>query len=110
MLYHRDVGFPKDLSDGITPDTKLTYTRHALRAAEDERLGRLPQRVPEHFDVIEVEVVNKRVTKSVIRFRFTLKDDLVLVVLPDGVVKTVWVNAHTDSHRTLNTSRYARVS
>ncbi len=104
-LYHKDLGnLP-----AVSYSGKLTYTDHAKRASMSDRYGfiNLPDRVSPAAKVIEVEVKGGRAHKAVFRTAYDLKHDLCLVVLlASGTVKTVWLNKLTDSHKTLDKSRY----
>ncbi len=113
VLYHKDIGFPDDihLPRGFSPVMNLRYGTHAQKAAQDDRYGKM--NLPHRIDVrtgetIEIGVVNKTVTKMVIRFSYDDKLDMVMVIMPESsFVKTVWFNEKTDKHHTLNRSRYA---
>lgn len=96
----------------------LRYIPHALKASMDDRYGNLAQHLPRHLDVnspdisfVEVEMnAAGCVEKVVARLRTALRYrgeavDLVLVVLRDGTVKTVWGNVASDNHATLRLSR-----
>lgn len=90
---------------------KLTYSNHALNAAQDDRYGYI--NLPSYIDtntakVIEIEIVQDRfLSKVVYRISYSKTHDLVIVVIPERwFVKTVWLNAKSDKHQTLNRSRY----
>ena len=93
----------------------MRYSRHALREADIEGLWEedLPSKLPADFEVIETEVTDGRL-KWVVRFPCQsdamVGEDLVLVVIQSGLVKTVWVNSNTDTHCTLDTTKYVRKS
>lgn len=109
-LYHVDVFMPPVAAKPVYRG-KLRYTLHAQRASQDDRYGliELPQTfIPERARLIEAETVDGEVVKQVWRQSLDAKRDLVLVILADGTVKTVWVNLLSDPHRTLNRARYAR--
>lgn len=115
MLYHRDIGFPEslELQYGYTFD--LTYSKHAQEAAKTDRYGliKLPQGITFHKDrIIEVETEdNVTVTKMVVRMNYPLNNklDIVYVIIPQtGLVKTVWINAVSDKHTTLNKNKYEK--
>jgi hypothetical protein len=111
QVFHKDLGIPPVLLRD-TPRKVLRYSRHALKAAQDEGLAStsLPSRLPENVTIIEVEADSLTPTKWVYRFPLTgTARDLVLVVTVDGFVKTLWTNDVNDSHRTLDTSKYARM-
>jgi hypothetical protein len=102
QLFHKDIGIPTGVS-GPPAGLRLTYSSHAKRAALDDRLTRVPATLPAIFTVIEVEVVNKRPTKWVVRIPAAPNEqrDLILVVQPDGFVRTIWTNDKNDTHKTL---------
>ena len=104
-LFHRDIGFPEGVEQPAI-GLILAYSRHAEDKAFTCGVANLPPYLPEIFDVVEVEVINGRVSKWVVRMPWTATSDLVLVIVPDGWVKTVWVNRTTDLHATLDRSRY----
>jgi len=113
-LYHIDLGLPNGLEEnlkkiGIVP---LEYKYHALKAANDDRYGRIE--LPETIDCskakpIEVEVIDNKVNKVVWRTRYDSEYDLIIVMLMDCTVKTVWLNSVRDLHKTLDASKYDRV-
>jgi len=110
-LYHKDIGFPNvQMPEGIY---KLNYSNHALRAAKDDRYGEAKQ-LPAHIDMsqvelIEVEVINNKVNKVVVRKDYDKTLDLVIVFMPQtpsSIVKTIWFNEKSDKHRTLRRDKY----
>lgn len=121
-LYHREIGLPAGASRLWTDPEwlQMVYSEHALRAAEDDRYGRVPLYREMAFapeELVEVEYQNGQPVKAV--FRTPLEDvagnkspfDLVIVMLPperDGkvFVKTVWYNVRSDGHRTLRRHLY----
>lgn len=121
-LYHRDIGFPEVVTDQLRAlgDVKLSYTRHAMQACLNDRFGAIYS--PLHScrilpeNVIEAEVVDGIVVKVVCRYYYDEKRDLclALAVAPracrDGwaIVKTVWSNLRSDTHSTLDRSKYNR--
>lgn len=114
MLYHFQLGFPETLKIKEQYTFNLTYSKHALRAAKTDRYGgmRLPESVVIPRDsIIEVESQDGlEVDKIVFRIPYPLKDDLDLciVVIPSKqFVKTVWFNKNTDTHPTLDRSKYS---
>jgi hypothetical protein len=108
-LFHKDIGLPANVQQP-SPWLPLRYSRHALHQAEVKHIDPLPARVPVVFTLIEVELKNGEPQKWVIRFPLTKARDLVMVVMADGFVKTVWTNAHDDLHHTLNRSIYTKVA
>jgi len=113
MLYHFQVGFPKGVENNLKKIGKISnveYLFHAKKAAMNDRYGIID--LPKTLNlstskIIEVEVLNNRVTKIVFRTHYDVKFDLVVVMnLPDLSVRTVWLNSKTDKHRTLDRSKY----
>lgn len=97
---------------------RLRYIDHALKASLDDRYGNLSPYLPRQLDAsspdvafVEVEMTASGcVEKVVVRLRTALQYrgeavDLVLVVLRNGTVKTVWGNVASDNHATLRRSR-----
>ncbi len=57
--------------------------------------------------IIEVEVINNKVTKMVFRTKYDATFDIIIVMnLPDLSVRTVWLNKRSDKHRTLDRNKY----
>ena len=110
-LYHVELGFPSDvvLMSGII---YLTYSKHAIRASYDDRYGmmNLPSLLDIKFaKIIEIEVENGRVVKSVYRSKYDKVLDIIIVVNYDGFVRTVWFNKVSDRHQTLDVGKYTKI-
>lgn len=108
-LYHFQVYMP-DLPLKFGKQ-KLKYSNHAINASRDDRYGDI--QLPTFIDtntakVIEVEIVQDRfLSKVVYRVSYNETHDLVVVVIPERwFVKTVWLNAKSDKHQTLNRGKY----
>lgn len=109
MLYHYEIYIPEYMKapcfEGL-----LIYTRHAIAEAQSDKYGLV--QLPERFcaaeaTLIEVEVDNLGlVIKQVWRRPYDQHRDLILVIMNTGVVRTVWFNKKTDTHKTLNVARY----
>jgi len=110
-LYHTEIGFPTniELPKGIF---NLTYSNHAKRASFDDRYGQmtLPTTLDiEEAQLIEIEVENNKVIKSVYRIKYDDVLDLIIVLIPQkSFVKTVWFNRSDDAHSTLQHWKYRR--
>ncbi len=105
QLFHTTLGIPATL---LRPDhgRGLTYGVHALDKAQQLSVeDQLPQFLSTHT-LIELEVTYGRVSKWVVRVRLDATCDLCLAITDTYFVKTVWVNNRTDTHTTLNRSRY----
>lgn len=107
-LYHKDIYLPKIAFRSI--DIVLNYTYHAIEAADNDRYGQieLPETINfSLMEVVEMEFVDGKLYKAVVRTHHDQKHDLALVVLIDGFrVKTVWLNRKDDKHQTLDHSKY----
>lgn len=111
-LWHSSIRLP----DGFVAPTErvmLKWSQHADSERTADRFGDIPQLKSltlKRFSVIEVGTVGGRVFK--ILFRGTLSDgkDLCIVLVPNGTrpwqVKTAWINKTTDTHKTLDHSKY----
>jgi hypothetical protein len=106
QLFHKDIGIPPPVSSGPQVGLRLTYRGHPIDRATQKEIGNLPQSVPANYTLIEVESSRGVPVKWVIRVPYDNADDLVIVLLPTGIVKTVWKNHRNDVHRTLNRSIY----
>jgi hypothetical protein len=112
-LYHSDIFLPGWFT-APTQRVKVDYGHHAKREALVDRYGEiaLPAFVNlKRFRVIEVGVINGRVSKILFRGKLDNERDLCIVLIPNDNrpwrCKTVWVNLNTDKHKTLDRSRYA---
>ncbi len=108
MLYHFSIGFPKDVVK-VSGIFKLIYSYHAIKASENDRYGKI--QLPTILDVdsallVEMEVVDGVMVKGVYRVPYDHQCDLIIVMLVDGKVKTVWLNYNSDKHCTLDKSKY----
>ncbi|AVD99363.1 hypothetical protein SEA_BILLNYE_191 [Streptomyces phage BillNye] len=113
VLYHSDIFLPGWFT-APTRRVKVDYGHHAKREALADRYGEiaLPAYVNlKRFRVIEVGVINGRVSKILFRGKLDNERDLCIVLIPRGDnpwrCKTVWVNLNSDKHKTLDRSRYA---
>lgn len=113
-LFHKDIGLPI-ASNRIIFHANLNYSNHALRAANNDRYGKinLPRILNTKLDnvtLIELETRNGKPYKGVYRLPHCEKYDIVIVVLYETrLVKTVWLNSNTDKHGTLNKSKYTKL-
>lgn len=120
-LYHKQIGLPVGATlPWTTHEIELVYSEHARQEAQSDRYANMPfyssMEFAEH-EVIEVEVQDQQPVKAVLRI--PCEDhpglDMVLVLLapehrpgnnPKSVVKTVWFNRRSDSHKTLRRHLY----
>lgn len=110
-LYHADIGLPAGFR-APQDRVRLEWTRHA-DAERTDRYGDIPRvaTLPlSMFKVVEVGVEGNRVAKLVVRGHLDKSRDAVFVLIPGKTyrVKTVWINLRSDSHSTLDRSRYVR--
>jgi hypothetical protein len=111
-LFHVEVFVPARLKKPCF-EGPLRYSRHAREASETDRFGDI--KLPLSFkaseaELIEVELADdcESIIKQVWRQKLDEKRDLVLVLNPEGFVRTVWINLKTDKHRTLDRGRYVK--
>ena len=107
-LYHTQLGFPKWF---VAPKSvvKPQYGDHSRFEAQTDRYGKitLPNIIDlSKFKVIEIGVVNGKCVKVLVRGALDAKRDICIVLTNTGYVKTVWVNLNTDTHKTLDKSKY----
>lgn len=107
MKYNIAVGIPETVTEQLPKEGAfpLWYTNHAIEASKDDRYARivLPSKLYAKFaKAVEVETNGDKVYKTVYRIPYNEKYDLVMVVLiPEFRVKTVWLNRKDDLHDTL---------
>lgn len=114
-LYHADIRLP-DLYRSPAHRVNLQYSRHALKACQDDRYAKsIPvfDSIPlQCFETVELGVnpATGRIEKYVMRGHWTTDLDLIFVLIPSltsaWFVKTVWINERNDSHKTLDRSKY----
>lgn len=109
-IYNRAIFIP-EWAKARQYNGPLQYSRHALIQAAEDRYGdvtaKLPQFIPDHFQLVEVEIEDGICVKQMWRGRLTAELDLVMPVVASGVVTTVWINHKDDKHRTLQRHKYA---
>lgn len=110
QLYHREIGFPawfKAPTATVTPN----YGTHARKEAFEDRYGHiaLPATMDlSKYTVIEMEADGAKVVKILFRGALDARRDICVAMMANGFVKTVWVNLRTDTHRTLDRSKYVK--
>lgn len=112
-LFHKSQFDQSKLVRHMNPRFRLILTNHAKREIKEDRFGsfNVPEFIPGSFELIEVEQINGKSTKFVLRFSYdNLRD--VVIVLREGrkggyyTVVTAWSNLKTDNHNTLDISKY----
>lgn len=119
-LYHRELGLPPGFHRFLG-EFALNYTRHAQTAFIADRyyftgLAPLKRLAVVAKDIVEAEFVGGECVKVVVRVPLTDRLDAVLALInpvsttghETVVVKTFWMNETTDTHRTLDASKYIR--
>ena len=118
MLYHVDVAMPKRVKSKAPKGIQRpTYSGHARKAAQSDRYGLL--QLPDLLDMgqsvlVEAEEFSKAapLTKIVFRVQYNETLDMVVVAIPQPhsqlFIKTVWFNETNDTHKTLDTNRFAK--
>jgi hypothetical protein len=105
QLFHKDIGIPTSLAKPL-PGMRLRYGYHAAERAQEKGIDKLPTALPTSFIIIETEATNGVTSKWVVRFSYDQVNDIVMPILPDGFVKTAWLNAKVDTHKTLKRFLY----
>jgi hypothetical protein len=113
-LWHSSIRLPAGFK-APTHRVELNWTRHADSERTKDRYAEIPKFKGlslKRFAVVEVGTVAGTVSKIVFRGRLDDTNDVVIVLIPNGerpwTVKTAWINRRTDSHKTLDASRYMR--
>lgn len=119
MLYHSETGFPFKVN--LPRAIPLVYSLHAQQAAKGDRYGHIA--LESTFStlgatVIEVETDDQTgvPVKVVLRREYDSSKDVCVVIALNSqvqgrfMVKTVWLNLKTDTHKTLNKAAYRRVA
>jgi hypothetical protein len=93
----------------------MRYSQHAQAAAENDRYGRmelLPRETIAAHNVVEVEVVDGKASKAVVRLAYDADVDIIIVmnrpIAGTAFVKTVWFNSAHDKHGTLKRELISR--
>ena len=111
MLYHFSIGFPENVIK-ISGIFKLIFTYHAIKASGNDRYGKIQLPTVLNVDsalLVEMEVVDGIMIKGVYRVPYDNQCDLIIVMLANGKVKTVWLNYNSDKHYTLDKSKYQTI-
>lgn len=102
-MYHIDLHWPsfvpKQLEGIFIP------TRHALDRAKEKGIE-LPKYIK--GSCFEVGLIGDGIQKIAIRCRYSDTHDLCLVLSRDASLITCWLNHVSDTHRTLDTSKYMK--
>lgn len=117
MLFHKDAhGLPASITNLFGRKYKLFYSHHAKLQAIQDRYGIIsnpPREIELTKDnVFEVEILNNLISKVAIRIKYDNEKDLIIVLIPEyntATVKTLWLNLSSDSHKTLDKSKYNRI-
>lgn len=123
-LYHKDVYLPSKLENSTRHElfmrdkNSLIITNHVLNKIDTNwnrkfSINDINYNKITHSNIIEVEVLNGKIHKSVVRYKLNRKFDICVVILLRNdydnkcfKIKTCWLNSRYDSHITLNQSKY----
>ena len=109
-LYHKDLYMPAGVLALEDREVTFIISEHAKKAALSDRNGMLT--IPEKIrfdgkDVVEAEFEDGKLKKLVVRIAYDATRDAVYVFnVPDGLLRTVWLNLSTDRHATLKKELY----
>ena len=112
MLLHSDIYLPEEIKSLPAKKYNVLYSTHAIEAAKNDRYGKITlsdKIIFSGLNIFEAEIINKELTKIVIRIAYDNTNDLCLAIAikENGLmVKTVWLNSKNDNHKTLDTSKY----
>lgn len=111
LLFHKDVYIP-DFAKAPIFEGTLTYSKHAQHVTygdgSQKAIPLPPVFVAKDATLVESEV-NPRtgeVEKQVWRQHLDAENDLCFAMMPNGFIKTVWVNHKRDTHASLQRTRY----
>lgn len=109
-LYHPKIGFPSSFRRPVGTFRTLP-SRHARERAAENGFN-IPTTINlNDFSIVEIEMINGRLVKIVVRGEYDEYDDICMAIMPKGgimFVKTAWLNHWRDNHKTLDRSRYGR--
>lgn len=118
-LYHADIFIPEwfRANAEVIQFRKLLWSRHAQLELINDKYGMIPRsEIPARFrgelwQLVELEVTGGVETKYVFRRPVDETRSLVIVLRPrcfdEASVITCWTNLNTDTHKTLDRSKYA---
>lgn len=110
-LYHKDVFFKPAFHNFIAKNITLKFSKHLIERLIERGIDikKIPQRISNDPVVVETETTinGDYIVKQLIRYQYSSDYDLVIAVMRDGFVKTAWLNRKTDTHNTLDKSKYS---
>lgn len=122
MLYHRDVlwndDFDRQAKELIVGE--YTFSRHLKEHLKKDKYKKSYNVIRKKLNTIikqlqqtdikpfEVEVIDNKVTKCVVRTVYNKNEDI-SIVFRKGVVITFWLNQNTDKHENLKVENYRRI-
>ena len=111
MLYHYQVYWPETIAAQLPSGKhRLVFGRHARERINERKLKGINSYIDfERAKFVEAELKDNQLAKLVVRIHLTNSFDLILVLCPEPswfFVKTLWINAKGDNHKTLDTARY----
>lgn len=104
-LYHKKFGLPTNYRHPMAM-VEVRWTRHAINAAQSDRYGNVDIVKSinlKEFETIEVEVLDGKITKILVRGPFNDYLDVTYALIPIAgepwTIKTCWLNLWDDEHR-----------
>ena len=114
-IYHKELGFPKEVQNLFGKTFSLSFSTHAKAACRNDRYGFIipPTAITiTPNNLFEAELEGANITKLAIRQKHTADKDISVVIIPEGLkgfVKTLWLNLSSDTHLTLDKSKYSAI-
>ena len=109
-LYHPQIGFPSTFRRPVG-SFRAVASAHAKDRAELKGF-KLPTAINlNDYSIVEIEMDGSRLVKIVVRGEYDSYDDICMAIMfknGGAFIKTAWLNAWDDSHKTLDPSRYGR--
>lgn len=111
LIFHKDVFIP-DFAKTPIYEGPVTYSKHAQHVSAGEgsaeAIALPPVFVAKDATLVEAEINPKtgEVEKQVWRQHLNDEYDLCFPMMPNGFIKTVWLNAKRDTHKTLQRTKY----
>lgn len=109
MFTRRNAAMHPEISNLLLGQISLEYSRHALDRAYDKGVTVEGSMFVPKGAVVEIEMISSKITKAVVRMPQSVEVDRVFVLVPlsrsHWKVVTVWLNAVSDTHQTLNKER-----
>lgn len=107
--FHRQIGFPDEI-DLPNGRIEINPSDHSRNRSENHKHGEfdIPDEVYVHKDdIVELKTKNRTLWRYLIRISYNTEYDICIVLqVTTGEVVTAWRNKVTDTHESLDTSKY----